>query len=79
MSSLNSNVWDGTAPVPPTHTEHEQGWEYGQEGADANAGWSAASHVINDILSEFAALDLRRALHEAGEVVGHAFAGDGAV
>ena len=45
----------------------------------ANAGWSAASHVINDILSEFAALDLRRALHEAGEVVSYAFAGDGAV
>jgi hypothetical protein len=50
--------------------EHEQ--EYAHESADT-------LHVINDILSEFAAFDLRRALHEAGEVVGHAFAGDGTV
>jgi hypothetical protein len=45
VSSLNSNVWDGTAPVPPTHTEHEQGWEYGQEGADA-------PHVFDDVIAE---------------------------
>jgi non-ribosomal peptide synthetase component E (peptide arylation enzyme) len=50
--------------------EHEQEYERTSAGA---------LHVINDILSEFAALDLRRALHETGEVVGHAFAGDGAV
>jgi hypothetical protein len=38
-----------------------------------------ALHVINDIRSEFAALDLRRAIHQAGEIVGDAFTGDGAV
>ncbi len=58
-------------PLISSHQrEHEQEYEYTSAGA---------LHVINDILSEFAALDLRRALHEAGEVVGHAFAGDGAV
>lgn len=36
-------------------------------------------HMFYDIVTKRAAFDLRRALHEAGEIVGDAFAGDGAV
>ena len=35
--------------------------------------------MLDNVIAELRALDLRRALHQAGEIVGDAFAGDGAV
>src|SRR5438876_9590196 len=37
---------------------------------------SAKSHVVNDIISKFAALDFGCAVHQTREIVGHAFARD---
>jgi hypothetical protein len=52
--------------------EHEQEQEYEQESADA-------LHVLDNVIAELRALDLRRAFHQAGEIVSHPFAGDGTV
>src|SRR5215475_8480714 len=37
------------------------------------------SHVCDDVVAEFAALDFGSALHQAGEIVSHALRADGAV
>jgi hypothetical protein len=37
------------------------------------------SHVFDDVVAELRAFDFGRAVHQASEIVGHAFAGDGAV
>ena len=47
--------------------------------ARCELGRLAQLHVINDVGPEFAALDLRGALHQAREIVSDAFAGDSAI
>ena len=37
------------------------------------------SHMLDDVIAELGAFDLGRAFHQAREIVGDAFAGDGAV
>jgi hypothetical protein len=62
-------------PVPANPTEeseHEQEYEYEQRSANA-------LHMLDNVVAELTALDLGGAFHQSSEIVGDAFARDGAV
>src|SRR5437764_12741999 len=51
----------------------------GRRCASKWSSWLALLHVFDDVITEFAALDLGRAFLQAREIIGDAFAGDRAV